>query len=123
MRSPRMLRIFGQAVELRAHVGREKVGIADDAVRIAGLVGGALDVGDLVLEAVLGPVGLHIDRLDDVAAGDVGEIFADRIIAPDRLVGAENARLHRPIEPGQIGPPPDVMMGVDDRESCRSLIR
>ena len=39
-----------------------------------------------------------------------------RIIAADRLVGSENARLHRADEPGQVGLPPDVMMAVDDRD-------
>ena len=106
--------IFAQPVELRAHVGSEEVGIADDRLRIAGFVSSALYVGDLVGERLLGPIGLHIDGADDVAAGDIGKVFADRIVAPDRLVGAEDARLHRPFEPGQIGPPPDVVMGVDN---------
>ena len=42
--------IFGQAVELRPHVVRQKVGIADDGLRKSGFVGGLLHVGDFVLE-------------------------------------------------------------------------
>ena len=60
--------IFGQPVELRPHVVGEKIGIADDAVRKSGFVGGLLHIGDFVLEAVLRPIGLHIDGLRDAAS-------------------------------------------------------
>ena len=53
-------------------------------------------------------------RIHDAAAGDVGEVFLDRVVAADRLIGPEDARHHRPREPRQIGLPPDVMMRVDD---------
>ena len=111
--------IFSQAVALRSHVIDEKVGIADDGLRKAGLVGGVLYVGDFFLEGVFCPIGLHVNRCGDAATGDVGEIFADRIVAPHRLVRAEDARLHRPVEPRQIGSPPNVVMSVDD---CRHAI-
>ena len=35
-------------------------------------------------------------------------------LPPDRLVGAEDARLHRAAQPGQVGLTPDVVMGVDE---------
>jgi hypothetical protein len=113
--------IFGQTVALRAHVIDQKVGIADDGLRKTGLVGGALHVGDFVLEGVLRPIGLHVNRCGDAAVGNVGEIFADRIVTPDRLVRTEDTWLHRPVEPRQIGPPPDVVMGVDDRRHAAAL--
>jgi hypothetical protein len=108
--------IFGQAIALRTHVVCEKVGIADDPLRKAGFIGGLLHVGHFVLEAILGPIGLHIDRPGHAAAGDVGKILADRIVAADRFIRSEDARLHRSVEPRQIGPPPDVVMCVDN---CR----
>ena len=67
---------------------------------------------------VLGPVGLDIDRFLDARAGDVGQELLDRIVAPDRLVGTEDARHHRPLQPWQIGLAPDVVMGVDDADHC-----
>jgi hypothetical protein len=57
-----------------------------------------------------GPVGLHIDRLLHALPGDVGQVFGHRIVAADRLVGAEDARLHRARQPGQVRLPPDVEM-------------
>src|SRR5260370_822312 len=82
--------------------------------RPAGLLGGPLDPGRLVLETLLRAVGLHIDRLDDAIAGEVVEIFAERIVATDRFVGTEDARLHWPDQPGKIGLTPYVMMRIDD---------
>ena len=73
-----------------------------------------LHPGDLLRETIGRPIGLHIDRALDAGAAHVGEIFRDRIIAPDRFVGPEDARLHRACEPRQIVPAPDVVMGVDD---------
>ena len=64
--------IFGQPVELRTHVRHQKIRITDDRLRKSGLVGGLLHVSDFVLETILGPIRLHVDRFDDVAAGDVG---------------------------------------------------
>ena len=107
-------RILLQPVELRAHVLGQQIGIADDRVRPAAFVGGLLHPRDLVLGALLRPVRLHVDGFFHAAAGDVGEIFLDRIVAADFFVGPEDARQHRAGEPGQIGLPPDVMMRVDD---------
>src|SRR4051794_34301228 len=107
-------RIALEAVELRADVFDGEIGIGDDRMRPAVLGGGLLHPGGLVLEVLIGPVGLHIDRARDAGALEVVEIFLDRVIAPDRLVGAEDARLHRSGEPGQVGLPPDVMVAVDD---------
>jgi hypothetical protein len=106
--------VAAEPVELRPHVIRAKIRMGDDRVRPAGFLGGALDPGRFVLEALLGPVGLHINRLDDAIAGEVVEVFADRIVATDRLIGAEDARLHRPEQPGKVGLTPDVMMRIDD---------
>src|SRR6516165_961356 len=106
--------IFGQAIELWPHIGRKEIGIADDRVRVAGFGGCALDIGDFVLKSILGPIGLNINRFRHAAAGDVGQKFADRIVAPDRLVRAEDARLQRPVEPRQVRPSPDVVVGVDN---------
>src|SRR5258705_4477877 len=75
---------------------------------------GLLHPGGFVFEAVVGPVGLHIDRARYTGACEIAEIFLDRIVAPDRLVGAEDARLHRAAQPGQVGLTPDMMMGIDN---------
>ncbi len=83
-------------------------------MRPAGFLGGTLDPGRLVLETLLRPVGLHIDRLDDAIVGEVVEVFADRIVATDRLIGTKDARLHRPDQPGKVGLTPYVMMRIDD---------
>ncbi len=85
-------------------------------------VRGLLHPGGLVLELAVRPVGLDIDRAGDAGALEVGEIFLDRIVAADRLVGAEDARLHRPGQPGQIGLTPDVMMSVDDAGHAALLV-
>ena len=74
----------------------------------------AVHPGDFLLGLLLRPVGLDVDRLDHVAAGDVLEVFVDRVVPADRLIGAEDARHHRPGQPGQVVLPPDVVMGVDD---------
>jgi hypothetical protein len=107
--------VFAQPVEVRAHVVLREVGIADDCLRPARLGRDARHPGDLVLEPVGRPVGLHVDRFHHAPVGDLGEIFRHRIIALDRLVGAEDARLHGADEPWQVLAAPDVVMGVDDR--------
>ena len=114
-------RIAPEPVELRPHVGDGEVGVGDDRVRPARFRGRPLHPGGLVLEAFARPVRLDVDRLDDVRARDVGPVFVDRIVAPDRLVGAENARLHRADEPRQVGLAPDVVMPVDDRNHAALL--
>ena len=92
-------------------------------MRPAGLLRRALHPGGFVLETLVRPVGLDIDRLDDALAGEVVEIFVDRIVAPDRLVGTEDARLHRADEPRQVGLAPDVVMRVDDAGHAALLCR
>src|ERR1043166_2154087 len=84
-------------------------------MRPAKFVRRLLHPGGFIFETVIGPVGLHIDRLGDAGACEIGEILLDRIVAPDRLIGAEDARLHRPGQPGQVRLTPDVMMCVDER--------
>ena len=106
--------IFGQAVELRPHVVRQKVGIADNGLRKAGFVGSALHIGDFILEAILRPIALYVDRLRNAGAGEIGEIFVDQIVAADRFVRSEDARLHRSVEPRQIAAAPDVVVRVDN---------
>src|SRR6267154_3823553 len=112
-----------QPVELRADVVRAEMRIGDDRMRPAGFLGGALHPGRLVLEPRRRPIGLHVDRFDDTMAGEVVEIFADRIVATDRLVGTEYARLHRPDQPGKIGLAPDVMMRIDNADHAALLCR
>ena len=88
--------------------------MAHDRVGKAGPVGQGLHPGHLVHGARWRPVGLHVDGFLDAAPVDVAQIFLDRVVAPDRLVGAEDTRARRPREPRQVPPPPDVMMRVDD---------
>ena len=105
--------IFGQAVQLRPHVLGEKIGVADDALWKPGFIGGPLDVSDFVLEGVLRPIALHVDGLRHAAARQIGQVFADQIVAPDCFVGPEDARQHRPVEPRQVLAAPDVVVRVD----------
>ena len=114
--------IFGQPVELRPHVRGQKVGIADD--RLAEIRSRRRPAGRRRLRPRSGlspnwPAHRRIAVTPQ--AGEVGEIFADQIVAPDRLVGAEDARLHRPVEPRQVGAPPDVVMSVDDGGHAAAL--
>ena len=108
-------------VEGRADIGPGEIGEAGDGMRKAILevlrVGNRLHPGDLFDIARRIPVGLDIDRGDDAIVFDVGEIFGDRIVAADRVVGAENARHHRPVQPRLIRLAPDVMMGIDQVET------
>ena len=64
--------IFGKAVKLRAYVIGEKIGVPDDPLREAGLVGRLLHIGDFILETVLCPIGLNIDGLGHAVARKVG---------------------------------------------------
>ena len=111
----------GLAPQDLADVVVEEVGVADDGVGPAVGVGGGLHPGDLVDGAGLGPVGLDVDRLLDAGAGDVGEVLLDRVVAADRLVGAEDARDHRALQPGEVGLAPDVVMPVDDADHAGRL--
>src|SRR5882672_651120 len=92
-------------------------------MRPARFLGAALHPGRLVLEPLLRPIGLHIDRFDDIIAGEVVEVFADRIVATDRLIGTEYARLHRTHQPGKIGLAPYVVMRVDNAGHAALLCR
>src|SRR3979490_2491611 len=112
-----------EPVELRADVVRAEIRVGDDRMRPAYFLGGALHPSRLVLEPRGRPIGLHVDRLDDTIAGEGIEIFADRIVATDRLVGTEYARLHRPDQPGKIGLAPDVMMRIDNADHAALLCR
>ena len=107
-------RIARQTIQLRTDVVDVEICIGDDGVRPAMILRGLLHPGGFVLEAVVGPVGLHIDRARYAGAREVAEIFLNRIVAPDRLVGAEDARPHRTAQPGQVGLTPDMMMGIDE---------
>lgn len=81
--------------------------------RPAGGKGDLLDPERLLRPAREGSVGLDKDGLDHPLPGDVREILRHRMVASLGLVGAEDARLHRRRERGQLGPPPDVETGVD----------
>ena len=87
----------------------------DDRMRPAGAVCLRLHPFDFFDGARRRPVGLHIDRLHDAGAGKVRQKFLDRIIALDRIVGAEDARHGRSLHPRLVRETPDVMMRVDDR--------
>ena len=107
--------IFGQAVELRPHVARpenrhSRRWLAEIRFRRRLAARRRLRPRS----ASFGPIALHVDGLRHAGAGEIGQIFADQIVAPDRLVGAEDARLHRSVEPRQIAAAPDVVMRVDD---------
>src|SRR5882757_9545184 len=116
-------RVALEPVELRAYVVRAEIRVGDDGMRPAGFRGGALHPGRLVLVPRLRPVRLHIDRLDDAITREVVEVFTDRIVATDRFVGTEDARLHRPDQPRKIGLAPYVMMRVDDADHAVLLCR
>src|SRR5580698_2124702 len=106
--------IFGKAVKLRTDVVGKEIGIAYDPLWKAGLVDRLLHVGDFVLEPVLCPIRLNVNRLGHTGTGEVGQEFADRIVTPDRLVWAKDARLHGAVEPRQVATAPNVMMCVND---------
>jgi hypothetical protein len=103
-------------IERCADVVLGKIGKADNGVREAMRIGGSLQPGDFLDAARRLPIGLDIDRGNDARVLDVGKIFADRIVAPDRVVGSKNARHCRSGQPRLVGFTPDVMMGVDDVE-------
>src|SRR5215213_9743567 len=107
-------RIACQTIQLRTDVVDAKIGVGDDGVRPAMILRGLLHPGGFVLETIIGPVGLHIYRARNAGASEVVEIFLNRIVAPDRLVGAEDAWLHRAAQPRQVGLTPDMMMGIDE---------
>jgi len=79
--------------------------------------------GNLVFETLRRPVGLDINRLHDARFRNIGEILADRIVAPDGLIRAENAGQHRPGQPRQITLAPDMVMGINDGDHGREPIR
>ena len=122
----RMPRVAGslasRAISVPA-VGIGEIGMGDIGVRPAGRVGDRLHPLRLVVALARRPVGLDVDRLDDVAAGDVAAVFLDRIVAADRLVRPEDARHLRPRQPRQVVEPPDVMMGVDGRNGFHCSAR
>ena len=71
---------------------------------------------DLVDRALQRPVGLHVDRLGEAAGGGLGGVLRGGVVAAaQRLVRAEDARDHRPVEPRQVRAAPDVVVGVDDQ--------
>lgn len=103
-----------EAVELWPGIFLQEIGEGDDGLRPAGAFRFARDPGHFVLEALRRPVGLDVDRRRHPRPFDVGQILLDRVVPADRPIGAEDARLHRPVEPGQVGAAPDVEVGVDD---------
>ena len=68
----------------------------------ASLVADRLHPCDLVLEPGDRPVCLHVDGLNHTGTDDVVLVLGDRVVAPDRLIRPEDARLHRPAEPHEI---------------------
>ena len=115
-------RIFGEPVELRTNVLDVEIGKGHDGMRPSVLVRRALHPGGFVFEAVVGPIGLHIDRSGHAGACKIGAIFLNRIIAPDRVIGSKDARLHRTDQPGQVRPTPDMMMCVDELTHAALLV-
>src|SRR5262249_10875652 len=106
--------ISGQPVELRTDVLDVEIGKGHDGMRPAMFIRRLLHPGGLVFEAVIGPIGLYIDRSRHAGGGKIGEIFLNRIVATDRLIGAEDARLHGTGQPRQIRLTPNVVMCVDE---------
>ena len=106
-------RQFRQLCDQDAGIGIGEIGMGDVGMRPAGGIRDRLHPARLVKILPGGPVGLDIDRFDDVAAGDVAAIFVDRIVAADRLIRPEDARHLRTRQPRQITQPPDMMMGID----------
>src|SRR5262245_4267552 len=114
-------RLDGQCIELLPDILGEHVGISDDRDREGSAAGGLRHEPHLIQRPRRRPVRLHVDGFGNAFGPAIGKIFLDRIIAPDRLMGTENARLHRSHQPGQIGLPPDVEMRVANlREAARA---
>ena len=113
----------GLLVESVLDIGRRKVGVGNDRVRVASPVGLRLHPPRLVERTLGRPVCLDIDRLRDVLAARIAEILLDRIVAHDRRVLAEDPRLHRPVEPRDIRPVPDEVVRVDGRLKVHSQVR
>ena len=111
---PRTSGISREPVELRPDVVGHQVGIGDDARAASRCAPPPTAPIPPRPAPARRPVGLDVDGLDHARACDVGEVLLDRVVAPDRLVGTEDARHHRPHEPRQVGLPPDMMMRVDD---------
>src|SRR2546430_12668850 len=66
------------------------------------------------------PVHLDIDGLAHPRVSDIRQIFPNRVIAPDRVVWAEDPWDWFAHEPGQIFHLPDVMMGINDLHTVTS---
>src|SRR5690606_41505133 len=88
-------------------------------------------IGRLLLPADVGllrsggPVGLDIDRAGHAGAAHGLQELVDRVVSLGRVVVAEDTRLARALQPGEVRLAPDVMMGVDDlhatlRSNCRT---
>jgi hypothetical protein len=73
-----------------------------------------LDPADLVHNPVERPVRLDVDSGIDALCGHVSHVLVDEIVATYGFVRPEDAGQHRPVEPGQIGHAPDVVVTVDD---------
>jgi hypothetical protein len=112
-------RVRRQGGDLTACTLAGQVGVADDRLRPAGAASLGGHPGDLVGGLARRPVRLNVDGCLDALASDVEPVLLNRIVAADRLVGSEDARLHRAREPGQIVTPPDVEMGVDRHQPHR----
>ena len=70
------------------------------------------------------PVGLHVDRLAEALGLGVGLVVVDRVgLALQRLVGAEDARDHRPVEPREPFGGPDVVVRVDEVSQSFHLVQ
>ena len=98
-------RVLREPVELWPHVFGEQVGIADDGVRPAGLVGRPLHPRHFVGEPIRRPVGLHEGGARHRGARDVVEALVDEVVAPDpprrgRRCGAASVRAATAGRPG-----------------------
>ena len=107
--------LFGE--DLRAAIIHQ-VRRADDGVRPPGLVGHRLHPARFIDHAVGRPVRLHIDRLRDPCQFDIGAVLADRVVAPDRLIRAEDARHHHH-EGARHRPIVDAIASGDVEHACR----
>src|SRR5450755_3000362 len=104
-------------LQLGVEIGVGHLGLADDAVRKAVLVGDRLQPARLVERARHAPHGGNVHRLHHIVRRDVVHPFLDRVIAAQAEIFAIHARDRRIGEPWNIQAPPNVMVRVDRRSA------
>ena len=102
-------------LQFQVEIGIGHVGLADDAVRKAVLVGNRLQPARLVERARHAPHGGDVHRLAHPLRRDVVHPFLHRIVAAQAEIFAVHARDRRIGQPRNVLAQPDVMVGVDHR--------